>query len=91
MSVQSSAYAVGTVAIKRTTKSGDDGVRLYLTVPASKQAKLAKETSKKVMALVSSPISTVQRERASSLAQKARAAQQSPVTAKFRRIVHEAV
>jgi len=88
--LRSSAYADGTVIVSRTTKSGNDGDRVFLTVPASMQSKLAKETSKKVRALVATPISSAQRERALELAQKARAAHESPVTAKFRRVMHEA-
>ncbi|SFX63539.1 hypothetical protein SAMN03097694_2684 [Janthinobacterium lividum] len=83
-----SVFSVGQVLVSRITRCGDDGERVELAIPASMQQDLRKETSKQLRSLLSTPISTDQRERAKNLAKKARSAQSSPVTAKFRRMVH---
>lgn len=57
-----------------------------MVVNSSDREKLARATAKQILAIVSKPISDEQRKKARELADKAREAQESPVTAKFRRI-----
>lgn len=85
------AFAVGEAFVYRTTKSLENGEHVIIKVTFSQRKALVAETTKKIREMIASPISPEQREKATHLAMKARAAQASPVTAKFRRAIHGAL
>ena len=80
-----SSSKVGGATVVRSTKSGKNGTFLTVAVIASDRKKLIRETSRQVRAIVSTPITAQQRERAIQLAKKAKEAQESNVTAKFKK------
>lgn len=86
--VKGAALSVGNLTVRCTIKQTDGHAVMLVSVPARQSKKVTIETTKQVHALVSTPISTDQRVRASKLAEKARDARTSNVTARFRQMAH---
>lgn len=82
---QSRPTKVGSVTVMRSTKSGKSGVEVTVKVVSAQRSKLMRETTKQIRALVEAPISAEQRQKAQWLAKKAKDAQSSAITAKFRK------
>lgn len=78
-------YLVGGVTVLRSTITGKDGPLVNVKVFAIHRNRLAQETAKQIHDLVAAPITSDQRLKANQLAKKAKTAQESSVTAKFRR------
>lgn len=69
-------------AVKRTEQSGI----VNIEVKPGQHRKLTRETAKLIGAMLADPITDTKRDRANALAQMAKTAAESPITARFRRV-----
>lgn len=76
---------VGAATVVRSQHMGKYGTILKVEVAAADRRKLIRETTKQIRAIVETPITSQQRQRASELASKARAAKESSATARFKK------
>ncbi|GAC1323636.1 MAG: hypothetical protein NVSMB28_17110 [Collimonas sp.] len=80
------SFQIGGATVTRSIVAGKDGQCVTkVEVVSSHRKKLARETAKQIREIVSTPISSEQRSRAIDLAKKAKIAQNSSITAKFKR------
>jgi hypothetical protein len=87
MGETTTSHKLGGVTVLRSTRTGKDGPLVKVEVFSSHRKQLARETEKQIRDLIASPITPDQRLKANQLAKKAKVAQESSVTARFRRVV----
>ncbi|MBP1314371.1 hypothetical protein [Herbaspirillum sp. 1130] len=83
--VKPARIKVGAATVVRSQHMGKYGAVLKVEVAAADRRKLIRETAKQIRAIVETPITSQQRQRATELARKARAAKESSATARFRK------
>lgn len=84
-SIQRLDTKVGSVTLKRSIKSSVSGETVTIEVVTAHRGKLIRETSNQIRALVQTPISAEQKQKAQWLAKRAKEAKCSAFTAKLRK------
>jgi hypothetical protein len=87
VSLGTTVSKVGAVTILRSTRHGKNGQLEVVAVASASRTRLARETTKQLLAIIAKPITREQRHKAEHLAKSAKDAHQTAATAKFRRLV----